>query len=111
MTKMKYCKQAEKMYIYEKQPLDAIGTKLNLSRRTLFYWKKKFEWDRRRFEAERNQDIFSNELFDFARKLIQKISDDIDNDRQTAQSEIYSLMNILKNLPQVKQYENKNLTP
>lgn len=106
MTKMKYCKQAEKMYIYEKQPLDAIGTKLNLSRRTLFYWKKKFEWDRKRFEAERNQDIFSNELFDFARKLIQKISDDIDNDRQTAQSEIYSLMNILKNLPQVKQYEN-----
>ena len=36
MTKMKYYKKAEQMYIYEKQPLDAIGTKLNLSRRTLF---------------------------------------------------------------------------
>ena len=106
MTKMKYCKQAEKMYIYEKQPLDAIGTKLNLSRRTLFYWKKKYEWDRKRFEAERNQEIFSEELFGFARKLMRKISMDIDNKTPTPQSEIYSLMNILKNLPQVKQYEN-----
>ncbi len=105
MTKMKYCKQAEKKYIYEKQPLDVIGAKLNISRRTLFYWKKKYEWDRKRFEVERNQESFSEELFDFARKLMQKISDDIDNDRQTPQSEIYSLMNILKNLLQVKQYE------
>ena len=108
MTKMKDYKQAEKMYIYEKQPLDAIGTKLNLSRRTLFYWKKKYEWDRKRFEVERNQEIFSNELFDFARKLMQKISANIDNDRQTPQSEIYSLMNILKNIPQVQQYETSN---
>lgn len=106
MTKMKYYKQAEKMYVYEKQPLDAISTKFNISRRTLFYWKKKYEWDRKRFETEHNHEIFSEELLEFARKLMQKISDDLDNDRQTPQSEIYSLMKILKNIPQVKQYEN-----
>lgn len=99
MTKMKYYKQAEQMYVYEKQPFDAIGTKLNISRKTLFYWKKKYEWDRKRFKAERNQENFSSELFEFAKKLMQKISANIDNDRQTPQSEIYSLMNILKNLP------------
>lgn len=108
MTKMKDYKQAEKMYVYDKTPLEEIGGKLNISRRTLFYWKKKYEWDRKRFETERNQEIFSKELFDFARKLMQKISADIDNDRQTPQSEIYSLMKILKNIPQVKQYENSN---
>lgn len=108
MTKMKDYKQAEQMYIYEKQPLDAIGTKLNLSRRTLFYWKKKYEWDRKIFEVEHNQENFSIELLEFARKLMQKISKDIDNKRQTPQSEIYSLMKILKNIPQVKQYENSN---
>lgn len=108
MTKMKDYKQAEKMYIYDRIPLEEIGLRLNISRRTLFYWKKKYEWDRKRFEAERNQEVFSNELFDFARKLMQKISSDIDNNRQTPQSEIYSLMNILKNLPQIKQYENFN---
>lgn len=72
----------------------------------MFYWKKKYEWGRKRFEAERNQEIFSNELFDFARKLMQKISKDMDNKNPTPQSEIYSLMKILKNIPQVKQYEN-----
>ncbi len=108
MTKMKDYKQAENMNIYDRIPLEEIGLRLNISRRTLFYWKKKYEWDRKRFEAEHNQEVFSNELFDFARKLMQKISSDIDNNRQTPQSEIYSLMNILKNLPQIKQYENFN---
>lgn len=32
-----------------------------------------------------------------------KISNDIDNNQQTPQAEMYLLMNILKNLPQVKQ--------
>ena len=31
-----------------------------------------------------------------------KISNDIDNNQQTPQAEMYSLMNILKNLPQMK---------
>ena len=106
MTKMKDYKQAEKMYIYDKILLEEIGIGLNISRRTLFYWKKKYEWDRKRFEVEHNQENFSIELLEFARKLMQKISTDIDNDRQTPQSEIYSLMKILKNIPQVRQYEN-----
>lgn len=106
MTKMKYYKQSEKMYIYDKSPLEEIWLKLNISRRTLFYWKKKYEWDRKRFETERNQEIFSGELLEFARKLMQKISKDMDNKVSTPQSEIYSLMNILKNIPQVTQYEN-----
>ncbi len=108
MTKMKDYKQAEKMYIYDKIKLEEIGSKLNISRRTLFYWKKKYEWDRKRFEAEHNQENFSIELFDFARKLMQKISNDVDNKNPTPQSEIYSLIKILKNIPQVKQYETSN---
>ncbi len=108
MTKMKDFKQAEKMFIYDKIPLEEIENKLNISRRTLFYWKKKYEWNRKRFETECNQEIFSGELLEFARKLMQKISKDMDNKTPTPQSEIYSLMNILKNIPQVKQYENSN---
>ena len=87
MTKMKDYKPAEKMYVYDKIPLEEIGAKLNISRRTLFYWKKKYEWDRKRFEAERNQEIFSEELLEFARTLMQKISKDIDNKTPTSQSE------------------------
>ena len=50
-----------------------------------------------------------------------KISNDIDNNQKTPPPEIYSLINILKNIPLVKQYtdslqpgqkqEKKGLTP
>jgi len=102
MTKLDKLKQAEHLYVCEKEPLDVIGTKLDLSRRTLFYWKKEYEWDKKRFEKGREQELFNRELLNFAQKIMDKISNDIDNNQQTSQAEMYSLMNILKNLPQIK---------
>lgn len=102
MTKYNQLPQAEHMYIYDRKPLSEIGAQLGLSRRILFYWKKKYNWDKKRFELEYEKENFSKELLDFARKIINKISNDINNNRQTPQAEMYSLMNILKNLPQVK---------
>ena len=103
MTKLDKLKQAEHLYVYENQTLDVIGAKLDLSRRTLFYWKKEYEWDKKRFEKGREQELFNRELMNFAQKIMDKISNDIDNKQQTPQAEMYSLMNILKNLSQVKQ--------
>ena len=104
MTKLDKLKQAEHLYVYENQLLYVIGAKLELSRRTLFYWKKEYEWDKKRFEKGRGQEFFNRELLNFAQKIMDKISKDIDNNQQTPQAEMYSLMNILKNLPQVKQH-------
>ena len=103
MTKFDKLKQAEHLYVCENQPLDVIGKKLDLSRRTLFYWKKEYDWDKKKFENDREQELFNRELLNFAQKIMDKISSDIDNNQQTPQAEMYSLMNILKNLPQVKQ--------
>ena len=103
MTKLDKLKQAEHLYVCEKQPLDVIGAKLDLSRRTLFYWKKEYDWDKKKFEQGREQEYFNRELLNFAQKIMDKISNDIDNKQQTPQAEMYSLMNILKNLPQIKQ--------
>ena len=121
MTKFNQQTQAEHMYIYDKKSLAEIGMEIGLSRRTLFYWKKEYEWDKKRFDAEHNKDRFSEELLEFARKIMNKISADIDNNQKTPPPEIYSLINILKNIPLVKQYteslkpeqkpEKKGLTP
>ena len=121
MTKYNQQKQAEHMYIYDKKSLAEIGMELGLSRRILFYWKKEYNWDKKRFDAEHNKDKFSEELLEFARKMMNKISADIDNNQKTPPPEIYSLINILKNIPLVKQYteslqseqktEKKGLTP
>ena len=121
MTKFNQLTKAEYMYIYDKKSLAEIGMELGLSRRILFYWKKEYNWDKKRFDAEHNKDKFSEELLEFARKMMNKISADIDNNQKTPPPEIYSLINILKNIPLVKQYteslqseqktEKKGLTP
>ena len=89
MTKIDKLKQAEHLYVYEKQSLDAIGGKFDLSRRTLFYWKKEYDWDKKRFEKGREQELFNHELLNFAQKIMDKISNDIDNNQQTPQAEMY----------------------
>lgn len=121
MTKYNQLTQAEHMYIYDKKSLAEIGMELGLSRRILFYWKKEHKWDEKRFEVEHTKYRFSEELIDFARKMMNKISADIDNNQKTPPPEIYSLINILKNISLVKQYtdslqpeqkaERKGLTP
>ena len=104
MTKYNQLTQAEQMYIYDKKSLAEIGIELGLSRRILFYWKKKYNWDEKRFDVEHTKYRFSEELLDFARKMMQKISTDIDKNKKTPPPEIYSLINILKEIPLVKQY-------
>ena len=104
MTKYNQLAQAEHMYIYDQKSLADIGMELGLSRRTLFYWKKEYNWDKKRFDAEHNKDRFIEELLEFVRKMIQKISADIDNNQKTPPQEMYSLINILKNIPLVKEY-------
>ena len=106
MAKYTEFSQAEHMYIYDRKPLAEIGTQLGLSRRILFYWKKRYNWDKKRFELEYEKENFSKELLDFARKIMNKISNDIDNNQKTPPPEIYSLINILKNIPLVNQYTN-----
>ena len=104
MTKFNQLTQAEHMYIYDKKSLAEIGMELGLSRRILFYWKKEYKWDEKRFDAEYNKNCFSEELLEFARKMMNKISADIDKNQKTPPPEISSLINILKEIPLVKQY-------
>ena len=105
MTKYNQQTQAEHMYIYDKKSLAEIGMELELSRRILFYWKMGYNWDKKRFDAERHKDRFSEELLEFARRMMNKISSDIDNNQKTPPPEIYSLINILKNIQLVRQYK------
>ena len=106
MTKYNQLPQAEHMYVYERKSVAEIGVQLELSRRILFYWKKKYNWDKKRFEMDYEKENFSKELLEFARKIMNKISKDIDNNQKTPPPEIYSLINILKNIPIVNQYTN-----
>ena len=50
MSKMKLFKQAEQMYL-KGSTVSKISLELGIAKRTLFYWKKQYDWDKKRKES------------------------------------------------------------
>lgn len=110
MSKMKYYKQAEPLFLQDNLSVDEICKNLNVSRRTLFYWRTKYEWDRKKAEKLANKEGFSKELQGFVEKLMAKLTIDMQNKKTVNQSEYYTLTNLLKYLPGLAQIELKEQT-
>src|SRR5574344_2990783 len=85
MSKMNLYNDAEKLFLYERLSPDEISAKLQVSRRTVYYWKNKFCWDKKLAEVLKNKQIFSNELQDFVKLLMQNIMKTIDKKEPTNQ--------------------------
>ena len=110
MSKMKYYNQAEAMFLQDNLSVDEICKNLNVSRRTIFYWREKYEWDRKKAEKLATKDKFSKELQSFAEKLMAKLTTDMQNKKPVNQSEYYTLTNLLKYLPELVKIEFKQQT-
>ena len=110
MSKMKYYKHAETLFLQDNLSVDEICKNLNVSRRTLFYWRTKYEWDRKKAEKLANKEGFSKELQSFTEKLMAKLTIDMQNKKPVNQSEYYTLTNLLKYLPDLVRIEFKQQT-
>lgn len=105
MSKIKLCKQAENLYIKGGLSVDEICQNIDVARRTIFYWKKKDKWDKIRDKKYKFETKFSAELINIAIKFMKQISKNIDDKTQTSQAEYYTLLNLIKNIPEIKKYE------
>ncbi len=110
MSKMKLFKQAEQMYL-KGLSVSEISLQLGIAKRTLFYWKKQYDWDKKRQEAMYDKTQFKEDLQKFAQKLMNRISSSKQQEIQISQAEYYSLVNILKLFPELKELETPNETP
>ena len=110
MSKMKLFKQAEQMYL-KGLSVNEISLQLWLSKRTLFYWKKKYDWDKKRQESMYDKTQFKEDLQKFVQKLMARIANSKQREIQISQAEYYSLVNILKLFPELKEPETPNKTP
>ncbi len=104
---MKYYNQTEALFLQDNLSVDEICKNLNVSRRTLFYWRTKYEWDRKKAEKLANKEGFSKELQSFTEKLMAKLTMDMQNKKPVNQSEYYTLTNLLKYLPELVKIEFK----
>lgn len=87
---MKYYKHAETLFLQDNLSVNEICKHLNVSRRTIFYWRTKYEWDRKKAE-----------------KLMEKLTTDMQNKKPVNQSEFYTLTNLLKYMPDLVKIELK----
>ena len=110
MSKMKLFKQAEQMYL-KGSTVSEISLELGIAKRTLFYWKKQSDWDKKRKESMYDKSQFKDDLQKFAQKLMEKIANSNKTNSQISQAEYYSLVNILNFLPELKESNTQNETP
>ena len=110
MSKMKLFKQAEQMYL-KGSTVCEISLELGIAKRTLFYWKKQYDWDKKRKESMYDKSQFKEDLQKFAQKLMDKIANSNKANNQISQAEYYSLVNILNFLPELKENNTQTETP
>lgn len=110
MSKMKLFKQAEQMFL-KGLTVSEISLELGIAKRTLFYWKKQYDWDKKRKESMYDRAQFKDDLQKFAKKLMEKIANSNKTNSQISQAEYYSLVNILNFLPELKENNTQNETP
>lgn len=110
MSKMKLFKQAEQMYL-KGSTVSEISLELGIAKRTLFYWKKQYDWDKKRKESMYDKSLFKEDLQKFAQKLMERIENSNISNNQISQAEYYSLVNILNFLPELKENNTQNETP
>lgn len=96
MNKLHLLKQAENLYCIENLTPDIIAEKLNVSRRTIFNWKKKYKWDNHLVRIKDFSKQFASDIYNIGTKLLTKLNDDIDNNRTFNKHEICALENIIK---------------
>lgn len=108
MNKLHLLYEAEKLYSIENLTPEMIAEKLNISRRTIFNWKKKYEWDNHIVRIKDFSKQFADDIYNIGTKLLTKLNADIDNNRILNKHEICALENIIKIINNEEKEQKKN---
>lgn len=108
MNKLHLLKQAENLYCIENLTPDIIAEKLNISRRTIFNWIKKYNWKSNSVRIKDFPKQLSGEFYSLGAKLSKKMIDDLDNNRVFNKHTVCALGEVLKI---INKFEKDNATP
>lgn len=107
MNSKKYLlNEAERLFTYEFLTVDELANRLHLNRKTIISWKEQGNWDIKRRDYLKSKQTFHEELYEFARKLMNGISTDLDNGEKVDPGRMYAFCRILPMFVKVKDYED-----
>lgn len=101
-----YYSDAERMYVVEQMTLDEIASRTQTNERTIRKWKEQGDWDTKKKQYLKSKQMFHEELYDFARKLMKGIKEDIEKGEKVDSGRMYAFTKMLPMIVKVKEYED-----
>lgn len=104
--KQLYFNEAERLYVVEHCTIAEIASRLRLGEKTVRLWKGEGDWENKRIKHLKSKEAFHEELYEFARKLMKSVMEDMENGIKVAPDRLYFLKSILPSITKVKDYED-----
>ncbi|HBE44264.1 MAG TPA: hypothetical protein DDW17_02115 [Deltaproteobacteria bacterium] len=104
--KQLYFNEAERLYVVEQCTLTEIASRLRLAEKTVRLWKDEGDWEGKRMQHLKSKEAFHEELYEFARKLMKTIKEDMENGERVDPGRMYAFTRLLPLIIKVKDYED-----
>ena len=98
--------EAERLYIVEHMTINEIAARLQVNEKTVRIWKSEGDWDVQRSKYLKSKQMFHEELYEFARKLMYSIQDDLANGEKVDPGRMFAFTRMLPLITKVKEYED-----
>ncbi len=104
--KQLYFGDAERLYVIERMTIKEIALSLDISEKTARLWKEEGDWEAKRRQYLLSKESFHEELYEFARKLMRGIKEDMEAGNKVDAGRLYTLTRMLPLITKVKDYED-----
>lgn len=103
--KQLYFNEAERLYVVEQCTIAEIASRLRLGEKTVRIWKDDGDWENKRLQYLKSKSAFHEELYEFARKLMCSIKEDMEGGERIDPGRMYAFTRLLPMIIKVKDYE------
>ncbi len=97
---------AQRLYVIEQMTIDEVAQKVDVNERTIRRWKTEHNWDSRKEQYVKTKQMFHEELYNFARKLMVSIEYDMDNNEKVDPGRMFAFTKMLPLITKIKEYED-----
>jgi len=97
---------AERLYVIEQMTIEEIAEKLKVNEKTIRNWKNEGNWDLEKIQYVKSKQMFHEDLYNFARKLMATIEDSFEKGERVDPGRMYAFMRMLPMITKIKEYED-----
>ena len=97
---------AERFYVVEEMTIEEIAAKLKVNEKTIRFWKSEGNWETKKSQYIKAQQMFHEDLYNFARKLMSTIEDSFEKGEKVDPGRMFTFMRMLPMITKIKEYED-----